>query len=417
MYNFEIHYNHLIDTTVFLSIRDNEASMIEKIVADVSEELNCCTPSKDFDDLVGLEAHVAKLNSMLCLQSNDVRMIGIWGPIGIGKTTIARALYNQLSSDGDEFQLNLFMENVKRSSKRNKLDGYRLKLHLQERFLSEMFNQRNINISHLGVAQERLKNQKALIVLDDVDDVEQLHALADQTQWFGNGTRVIVITEDKQLLKAHGIDHVYEVCLPSKDEAFQIFCRFAFGKTSAPEGYYDVAVEVAKLAGDLPLGLSILGASLRGMRKDEWINALPRLRTSLNGKIEKLLGACYDGLDEKDKALFLHIACLFNGEKVDHVKELLAISALDAEFGLKVLNDRSLIHICADGYIVMHCLLQQMGKEITRGQCLHDPGKRKFIVDALEISDVLADETVSVDTFFPCSYSSQCPLLLICFIN
>ena len=43
----------------------------------------------------------------------------------------------------------------------------------------------------------------------------------------------------------------------------------------------------------------------------------------------------------------------------------------------------------------MHCLLQQLGKEITRGQCLDEPGKRKFLVDALEISDVLADETVS----------------------
>ncbi|VVB15007.1 unnamed protein product [Arabis nemorensis] len=371
---------------------NNEASMIEKIVADVSEDLNCCTPSKDFDDLVGLEAHVEKLKSMLCVLSNEVRMIGIWGPIGIGKTTIARALYNQLSSD-DDFQLNIFMENVKGRYKRNEFDGYRLKLHLQERFLSDIFNQRNIKISHLGVAQEMLKNQKALIVLDDVDELEQLHALADQTQWFGNGTRIIVITEDRQLLKAHGINHVYEVGFPSKGEAFQILCRSAFGQNSAPEGYYDLAVEVAKLAGDLPLGLSILGASLRGMSEEEWINTLPRLKNTLNGKIENLFGVCYDGLDEKDKVLFLHIACLFNGENVNRVKQLLARSALDAEFGLKVLVDRSLIHVCADGYIVMHCLLQQMGKEITRGQCLHEPGKRKFLVDALEISDVLTDET------------------------
>ncbi|XP_010456568.2 PREDICTED: putative disease resistance protein At4g11170 [Camelina sativa] len=207
------------------------------------------------------------------------------------------------------------------------------------------------------------------------------------------------------------------------------------------------------------------------MSKEEWIKALPRLRTSLNGKIEKVLEVCYDGLDEEDKAIFLHNACLFNGEKVDrvkqllakraldaefglkvlvdrslihicadryivmhcllqqlvkkllginvlmtpghgteivlgisldmseiedqvdHVKQLLAKSALDAKFGLKVLVDRSLIHICADGYIVMHCLLQQLGKEITRDQCLDDPGKRKFLVDALEISYVLVNET------------------------
>ncbi|VVB15008.1 unnamed protein product [Arabis nemorensis] len=371
---------------------DNEARMIEKIVADVLEMLNR-TPSKDFDGLVGLEAHVGKLSSMLCLESNEVKMIGIWGPKGIGKTTIARALYNQLTSSNDDFQLNIFMDNIKGSYRKTKISGYGLKLHLQEIFLSQIFNHRNVKITHLGVAQERLRNQKALIVLDDVDELEQLNALADQTEWFGSGTRIIVTTEDKQLLKAHGINHVYEVGFPSKGEAFEIFCQYAFKKASAPEGYYDLAVEVAELSGNLPLGLSILGASLRGMTKEEWINALPRLRTSFNGKIEKLLGACYDELEEKDKALFLHIACLFNGEKVDNLKHLLAKSALDAEFGLKVLVDRSLIHIYDDGHIVMHCLLQQMGREIIREQCIDQPGKRKFLVDAKEITEVLADET------------------------
>ncbi|CAL9223935.1 unnamed protein product, partial [Arabidopsis halleri] len=64
--------------------------------------------------MVGMEAHLRKLNSLLCLECDDVKMIGIWGPAGIGKTTIARALYNQLSSS---FQLKCFMGNLKGSLK------------------------------------------------------------------------------------------------------------------------------------------------------------------------------------------------------------------------------------------------------------------------------------------------------------
>ena len=80
--------------------------MISKIVKDVSNGL----PSTDFDRLVGVEAHVAKLISMIRLDSDEVKMVGIWGPAGIGKTTIAKALYNQVSSN---FQLKFYKENFK----------------------------------------------------------------------------------------------------------------------------------------------------------------------------------------------------------------------------------------------------------------------------------------------------------------
>lgn len=41
--------------------------MIQKIVADVSNKLNV-TPSRDFEGMVGMEAHLRKLNCLLCLE-------------------------------------------------------------------------------------------------------------------------------------------------------------------------------------------------------------------------------------------------------------------------------------------------------------------------------------------------------------
>ena len=74
-----------------LILRDREADMIVKIAKHVSDVLNY-TPSRDFDDYVGLRPHITKINSLLCPESGDVRMIGILGPPGIGKTTVARSL-------------------------------------------------------------------------------------------------------------------------------------------------------------------------------------------------------------------------------------------------------------------------------------------------------------------------------------
>ncbi|KAF3543048.1 hypothetical protein DY000_02000501 [Brassica cretica] len=113
-------------------VRDNEAAMIKKIATDISNMLNNFTPSNDFDGLVGMEVHLEKLEPLLCLGSDEVRMIGIWGSPGIGKTTIARVAYNQLSNS---FQLSVFMDDLKSNYSRLCSDDYSAKLQLQQLFL------------------------------------------------------------------------------------------------------------------------------------------------------------------------------------------------------------------------------------------------------------------------------------------
>ncbi|CAN6872471.1 unnamed protein product, partial [Brassica oleracea] len=370
---------------------DSEAAMIFKIATDVTNMLNF-TPSRDFDHLVGMEAHIAKMSSLLCMESNEVRVVGMWGPTGIGKTTIARALYNRVSSD---FQLSVFMENVKGSYSGNELDSYSSKLRLQEQFLSKMLNLKDMRINHLGVAAERLNSRKVFIVLDDVDKLEQLEALANEPRWFGAGSRIIVTTEHKELFKGHGVNYIYEVNFPSWDEALQIFSQSAFKQDYPPEGFMELAVDVTKVTNHLPLGLCVLGSSLRGKKKSGWTHELPSLKASLHGDIEKILRVGYDSLgnDDKYKTIFLHIACLFDGEEEDRVIQLLDNRNCDIKYGLGVLVERALVYISSDKRVMMHHLLRKMGREIVRRQSVHEPGKRQFLIDAQEIYDVLADET------------------------
>ena len=113
--------------------------MIEKIARDVSNKLNTRI-SRDFEDMVGIETHLKKMQSLLHLDDDDedeAMIVGICGPAGIGKTTIARALHSRFSSS---FQLTCFMENI-RGSCNSGLDEYGLKMHLQENLLSKILNQ------------------------------------------------------------------------------------------------------------------------------------------------------------------------------------------------------------------------------------------------------------------------------------
>ncbi|KFK32996.1 hypothetical protein AALP_AA6G316100 [Arabis alpina] len=368
---------------------NDEGEMIEKIVISVSSRLNV-TRSKDFEGMVGMEAHLRKLDSLLCLECDEVKMIGIWGPAGIGKTTIARALYNQLSSD---FRLKCFMGNLKGSFRSTMgVDDYDSNLSLQNQLLSKILNQRDMRVHDIGAIKEWLQDQRVLIILDDVDDLEQLEVLAKEPSWFGSGSRIIVTSEDKRILKAHEINDIYPVGFLSKEEALAIFCLSAFKKTSPSDGFEELAKKVAKLCGNLPLGLRLVGSSLRGQTKIEWELQLYTLETCLDIKIEDVLRVGYDKLLKKHQALFLHIACFFNNEDVDHVTSMLAESNLDVKNGLNILVDKSLVHISTDGKIVMHYLLQKLGRQEVVKQS-NEPGKRQFLVEAQDVVNVLANGT------------------------
>ncbi|XP_056866684.1 disease resistance protein TAO1-like [Raphanus sativus] len=213
--------------------------------------------------------------------------------------------------------------------------------------------------------------------------------MTGQTCWFGPQSRIIITTKDKKLLVAHEINHFYRVDVPSTSEALEILCLSAFRHKSPSLGFENMAIEVTRLAGNLPLGLRVFGAYLRGMSRDQWIHALPRLRTSLDGEIGKVLRFSYDALCEEDQELFLHIACFFKGGCISDVVECLAESRLNVNHGLQVLFDKCFISEAEWGWLVVHNLLEQMAKEIVRKQSVSDPGKRQFLVDAQDICDVL----------------------------
>jgi Leucine-rich repeat (LRR) protein len=350
--------------------------MVVKIANDVSNKL--ISPSNSFGDFVGIEAHLEAMNSILCLESKEARMVGIWGPSGIGKSTIGKALYSQLFC---QFHFHAFVPHV-----------YSMKSEWEEIFLSKILG-KDIKIGgKLGVVEQMLNQKKVLIVLDDVDDPEFLKTLVGETKWFGPGSRIIVITQDMQLLKAHDIDLLYEVKFPSLDLALKMLCRSAFGENSPPDDFKALAFEVAVLAGNLPLGLSVLGSSLKRRSKEEWMEMLAELQNGLNRDIMKTLRVSYVRLDPKDQDIFHYIAWLFNGWKVKSIKDFLG-DGVNVNIRLKTLDDKSLIRLTPNDTIEMHNLLQKLATEIDREESNGNPGKRRFLENAEEILDVFTDNT------------------------
>ncbi|KAK3416262.1 hypothetical protein EUGRSUZ_H01707 [Eucalyptus grandis] len=353
----------------------DEADLIKRIVQEISMQLDR-TP--------------LHLKSMLNLESSDdVLMIGLWGQRGIGKTTLAKALYNDIFR---QFEASCFLANVRETSK----DSKDL-VHLQEKLLSKILKGKGLTMSSvdegINLIQDRLRRKRVLLVLDDVNDIKQLNALAGEFEWFGKGSKIIVTTRDNHLLTIHRIDkdHIHEVKTLKGGEALELFNKHAFLRSKEIVIRKDLVDSALHYANGLPLALVVLGSYLCDRREQEWESALNKLAESLNKTINDVLKLSYDGLEDCEKEIFLDIACFFKGRSIEYIMEVLNSCDFDTTIGVEVLVEKSLI-TKEWKTVQMHDLIQLMGMDIVKQECHDDPGRCSRIWLCEDVCEVLSGE-------------------------
>ena len=86
----------------------------------------------------------------------------------------------------------------------------------------------------------------------------------------------------------------------------------------------------------------------------------------------------------------------FQGKYKDFVSRILDGCNFYAEIGIRNLVDKCLLTV-SNNKLDMHVLLQHMGWEIVRKQCLKEPGKRSRLWEGEDVSHVLTRNTVSAN--------------------
>ncbi|KAM7477393.1 hypothetical protein LguiA_025606 [Lonicera macranthoides] len=312
--------------------------------------------------LIGLDSRVEGINLWLEDKSTKNMLMMICGMGGLGKTTIAKFVYN---SNYHRFDASCFLGNVRDASKDPK-GLVRLQRQLLTKIPCKQDNKFYDIDDGLRRIRSAVRNKRVFLVLDDVDEVEQLDAILGTRSWFTQGSKIIVTTRREHFLTVSELYQVQRIEELTERESLELFSCHAFGQSHPAEGYMVHSQRFVHHCGGIPLALEVLGSSVYGRSLDVWESALKKLEAKPNMKVLEKLKISYDSLqDDDDRYLFLDIACFFVGKKKNDLLTILDGFNYHTAYGIQNLIDRNLL-IVENDRLGMHQLLQDMGRQIVR---------------------------------------------------
>ncbi|CAN6479615.1 unnamed protein product [Victoria cruziana] len=312
------------------------------------------------NDIVGLQKEVDELVTRLVGGEAKRCVISVVGQAGIGKTVLARKVYNSAKSS---FYHSAWLH----VSKHMKVKEFLCEL------CKAVLSLSRDELNNLDESEMRrrtadgLKGKKYLVVLDDVwtgqawDDIRG--ALPDEK----TGSRVLMTTQNERVAK-HADSQLppYRLPLLNPRDSYDLLRRKAFPQPphSVPDHLEGLAKGIVEKLGGLPLALVNIGGILsrRNPTTEAWKHVIDGLNwelTSTQSDTASILNLSLDDLPYYLKSCLLY-CCAFPGDSDIRVKRLLRLWIAEgfvggqserkleavAEDYLEELVDRSLIQPC-----------------------------------------------------------------------
>ncbi|CAI0452328.1 unnamed protein product, partial [Linum tenue] len=365
-----------------------EGAIVDEVLSKVESHLRSMYALVT-DELVGIDTPMEEVMKLLNLESSKERVIvGIHGMGGLGKTTLSKAVYNEICA---QFDRCCYLEDAREVLAKS--DGV---VSLQNKVISTIlegdYHVQNAS-EGINMIKNRVCKHKLLLVVDDIDDKFEFNKILGKLGDFSSGSRFILTTRYTRILDFISDCRLYEPRELSRDLSLQLFSKHAFGMNNPPEEDAGISKEFVKVATGLPLALKVIGSLLYRRKRKFWEEKLKELQSipSSENMLQERLKVSYTDLSHNEKQIFLDIACFFAGSHKDIPYYMWSGCDFYPESGITNLIHRSLLKLDERNQFWMHDLIKDLGRAIVR-EDVRNPYNRSRIWSTDDALDMLRIE-------------------------
>ncbi|KAM3206424.1 hypothetical protein ACQJBY_061866 [Aegilops geniculata] len=251
------------------------------------------TPYKETDGIV-IDGRMKEfINSLANDEDKQLKVVSVLGPACLGKTTLARVLYDKL---GKRYHCRAFIWVSKRPDMKRIFHDMLLQLQWQDEDPPEYHNEIDL-IDNIKIY---LRNKRYLIVIDDVWAASVWDIINDAFPKGNHGSRIITTTQIEDVALTcccYQSEYVFEMKHLDDDHSRKLFFNRIFGSESdCPEKFKEILNKIVDICGGLPLATVSIASLLASQ---------PAMTDDLLEHIHESLSSCFSASERTRQALNL----------------------------------------------------------------------------------------------------------------
>ncbi|TVU23871.1 hypothetical protein EJB05_26255 [Eragrostis curvula] len=268
---------------------------------------------KEVASLVGIEETSKKLISMLSARGDDVagrkKIVSIVGTGGLGKTTLAKAVYDKLK---ENFDCAAFVPVGRNPSMIKVLMD--ILYELDKVKYADIHTKNRDERQLIDDIREFLVNKRYFIVIDDIWENESWEETIECSLLENSRSRIIITTRNSTVAENIG-DEVYKIQPLSDDNSKKLFYARVLGDeekclNNQPD---EINNKILKKCGGIPLAIITMASLLVGKPREKWSDVLTSIGFSkkINQQLEntmKILSFSYYDMPSYLRSCLLYLS-------------------------------------------------------------------------------------------------------------